>query len=290
MKFRHKSFTLSEVFVAMIVIAIVGSVCIAFLKNRNDYTREYMYYSTYNNLVKVMDTVMDGPYDNTDGAITETNPIYIYLTTCNGIKCMKLKSSANLCDIFKDKLNFASYTGDSGEANCYGKLANGIQFIPGIGGYYYTSLTSTNAYTSKFGMGDDKDAYMLVVDIDGTENGKNLPFYDQMPFYITRTGKVIPEWGAITGFRGYAANEYDGAANATLMSFDVVYNNGNSNKLAILNGGRSVSFPVAACLAGYISGGYCNVGNNGSKIGKSSTCDASADCRVRLVKKMKWSR
>ena len=287
-----KAFTLSEVFIAMVVIAIVGTVCISFLKNRNDYSREYMYYSTYQNLVKVMDTIMDGPYDTVE-TLNDTYPNPIWLTSCNGAICMKLKTpndNMNLCTLLKDKLNFASFTD---EVKCEGKLANGIEFIHNVTGTVnnsQTTFTNSSYSTSSF---DDvsarigEDAYTIVVDIDGTGNGKDQAFYDIMPFYITQTGKVIPLWGAVAAFRGYKANTYDAAANPALMSFDVVYNYGGSNILKILSGGKSVSFPVAACLAGYVAGSYCTLGS----YSKCKECgESSADCRVRLVKKLKWSR
>ena len=112
MKFRHKAFTLSEVFVAMVVIAIVGSVCIALLKNRNDYSREYMYYSTYLNLVKVMDTIMDGEYDYVN-VLNDTYNKPIWSTTCDTGKCIKLKykdaSSACLAPTKRQRQRYRAF-------------------------------------------------------------------------------------------------------------------------------------------------------------------------------------
>lgn len=265
-----KSFTLAEVFVAMVVIATIGSVCIAFLKNRHNYSREYMYYSTYMNLVKVVDTILD-----------EGNSNYTELGTCDGHKCMKFKSDADLCTALRGKLNH-----NFGASGCVGKLANGIEFINNSGTY----TTVLNNLTT-IGKLDSKKSYTLVVDVDGQGNNtKDTLFYDIMPFYITEDGKVIPEWGEASGLRGYNGGSYDAGGNASLMSFDVVYTSGNDNKLLILDNGRNVSFAQAACLAGYVSGSYCNIGTDGATVDKSNTCTGTTDCRIRLVKKLKWSK
>ena len=106
-------------------------------------------------------------------------------------------------------------------------------------------------------------------------------------------GKVIPLYGKVEGVRGYESDDYDAAGNSALISFDVVYTETESNKLKIISAGHAVSFPVAACLAGYISGDYCeNFTPSGypSGVSKSGACTAEADCRIRLVKKLKWSK
>ena len=275
MKFKqHRAFTLSEVFVAIVVIAIVGSVCIAFLKNRNDYTREYMYYSVYQNLVKAVDTIMEDPGE-----------VYTQLSTCNtNQNCMKLKNNANLCEALKDKLNFITVG-----TNCTtGQLLNGAEFIANKDGYTTNLASATNI--------DDIEerAYTLVVDIDGQgANTKNTLFYDIMPFYITDTGKVIPLYSQspITTVRGYNGTDtpHDAAGNAALMSFDVVYTDNDTNRLKVITNGHSLPFPEAACLAGYVSGSYCTTFDS-TLTSHDSVCTFDADCRIRLIKKLKWSK
>jgi hypothetical protein len=146
-----------------------------------------------------------------------------------------------------------------------------------------------NKESNRYGT-NNRLGQLLWVDLDGRNNGEDILFYDIMPFFITLNGKVIPEWGQVTGLRGYNGGAHDAGGNATLMSFDVVYTDGNSNKLLIVPNGRGVSFAQAACMAGYVSGTYCNIGEDNAAISVASQCTNTADCRVRLVKKLKWSK
>lgn len=298
-KKKFKAFTLTEVFVAMIVIAIIGTICISFLKNRNDHSREYMYYSTYQNLVKLVDTI-----------ILEENNNFTQTGSCNGHSCVLLRMN-NLCTAARVLLNhrFGNNT------HCAGRIANGIQFIAAPtysteNNNTHINFNDTNASnplecsnattnvakaTARYSPTTGIQGCLFWVDIDGQDKGPNRPFYDVMPFYISSTGMVIPEWGQVTGVRGYNGLEFDAGGNPSLMTFDVVYTDADSNKLLILtpddthpnDQGRGVSFARAACLAGYVSGTYCNVGDGGAAITRSARCTDFADCRVRLVKKLK---
>jgi len=284
---KLKSFTLTEIFVAIIIISIIATICISFMKNRKDYSREYMYYSTYQNLKKVVDTIL-----------YEENPAYTEMGMCNGHTCIGIEAGGSaLCAAIREKLNH-----NFGESHCIGKLANGVEFIPApeyssANGNDYLDFDDDNSenplecdYSGTVNpqgirYGNGARGCLFWVDIDGQGNGEDKLFYDIMPFYINTNGLLIPEWGEVSGVRGYDGREYDAGANSELMSFDVVYTDGNSNKLLILEGGRSVSFARAACLSGYVSGTYCNIDD--TTVEKSEICTDTADCRIRLVKKLK---
>lgn len=294
---KFKGFTLTEIFVAMIVISIIGTICISFFRNRNNHAREYMYYSTYQNLVKLVDTVL-----------FEENNNFTQSGVCNGHSCTQLRLN-NLCAAFRSMLNHRFGNND----HCSGKIANGVEFIAAPeysaannnthikfndsngANPLECSTTSSTAITSRYASTTGTQGCLFWVDLDGQEKGANRPFFDVMPFFITSSGIVIPEWGQVTGVRGYNGPEFDAGGNPGLINFDVVYTDANSNKLLILtpdddhpnDAGRGVSFAQAACLAGYIDGSYCNIGTSGAKINRSARCTDFADCRVRLVKKLK---
>ncbi len=298
-----KAFTLAEVFVAMVVLSILVSVCIAFFTNRKDYEREYFYYSAYKNLQNVVDTALLN-----DKYLTGTTP-RVEETVCGDkdIVCRAFKTDAgNLCNIFSDYFNIvgepvcsvavgappSSFPADRMAM----KLTNGMEI-------YFETLEIAQIDTSIDTIASTEfNGWNIWVDLNGSGHGEDKVYYDIVPFGITLSGKVLPWYGKVEGIRGYefAPADKDAGGNPSLAAFDVVYTPENSNLLTVASvteGAnivplRSVSFWKAACYSGY----YKNSANTRCKddfgvenLAASCTFDY-ADCKIRLVKKLKRTK
>lgn len=388
-----KAFTLSEVFISMIILSILVAVSIhAFSSNRKDYSREYLYYTAYQTIVKVIDNaLMNNDYLNKtsnqlpDGMFAASggyNYMIVNTVPCGyknkPMACHAFTPATNLCTVF------AAYLNTSEENPCSDNkiiVNNGMEFT-----FNYDNAAFSNRDNLKYvsaqaggaasifdspyllalgpqsgagydediddGLGDGGDsggtsapyvkgptitgnmnesnndntqwnveniAAKIKVDIDGSDKGANIAGYDIVEFMVTLSGKVIPMYTRINAdMREYTQNG-DGICNAggtsgceaggnnALMAFDVVYTDPQTNLLKVINEGRSVSFPEAACMAGYISDGtaYCDgfkynslTGEERANgVGLAPECDpddsayiAGGDCYIRLVEKMKWTK
>ena len=293
---KIKAFTLAEIFVTVIVLSVLVSVCLSFYSlNRKDVEREYFYYSAYQNIVKVVESALSNEsYKNS------TNTGDIVDSNCGNRKCVVFRqgSFGALCRIFGDYYNFvgskecmrSNATPWTDGANPSLTLTNGMQF--------YFSDQSAGQIPELFVATEpnvDYTGWTFWVDINGYGNGKDKEHYDIMKFYITLSGKVIPAYGSVVGIRGYESSPVDAAGNSSLMSFDVVYTDDESNVLTVLNdASRHTDFRTAACTAGYIHEDtpYCSASGTGySAITKHDTCDNIwAQCQVRLVQKLKRVR
>ncbi len=287
-----KAFTLAEVFVAMVVLSILVSVCIAFFTNRKDYEREYFYFSAYKNLQNVVDTALlnEKYLSGTTKRVEET------VCGDKDIVCRAFKTDmGNLCNIFADYFNIVgtpacsvalglspSSFPASGMAM---KLTNGMEI-------YFESQSTLDdlGVGGTFTAETELKGWKVWIDLNGNGQGEDIKYYDIVPFAITLSGKVLPLYGEVAGIRGYefspAGN--DAGGNPSLAAFDVVYTAADSNILQVLDGYRSVSFWKAACASGYYKGTACS--NFGVASIPALCTNDYADCKIRLVKKLKRTK
>lgn len=301
---KFKAFTLAEIFIAMIVLAALVSVCLSFLVNRVDYSREYGYYTAYKNIVNVVTTALHSETYLSTGVEETTCGL-----TANKKRCRAFRSASitkNLCEIFSDYFNTRSasctttFTSapSATESNSSLVLTNGMVF------YFNKTAPETIA---DLNVADTLEAtetqgYTFWVDVNGHGIGEDKENYDIMKFYVTRSGKVIPAYGTVSGMRGYdfTPAAQDAAGNTSLLTFDVIYvDTTDLNHVTVLEDARHVSFPKAACTSGYINinTNYCNSFKDYDSSSSNWTKDleyatnpcnnAVADCKIRLVKKLK---
>lgn len=305
-KNNKKAFTLAEIFIAMIILGVLVSLCMTFFVNKNNYEREYYYYSIYSNLVKAVDSALFNEHYKT--AIPEgtanARPARTSLSTCgtlaNPSKCNIFASNAQtLCQVLKDSFNSAKVNcGNDNVASTFANITDSnysIKLINGMLIYFVSQSPDTISVLQDATLSQSEyRGYTIFVDLDGRTDSKNRENYDIVKFYITLSGKVIPDYGSVSGIRGYNPAAPDASGNAALISFDAIYHNASDNNISILTDGRSVPFPVAACKTGYISENtsYCqNAISAGSGVTKDATCNGdAADCNIRLVKKMQRFR
>lgn len=296
-----KAFTLAEVFIAMVILSVLVSVSVAFFTSKKDYEREYMYYSAYLNLTKVIDSALMNEKYLKDAATP-----YVEETTCGTTaapyKCRAFKStSGTLCKVLSEYFNTTGTVNCSTAtttANPSFKLSNGMEFTFRALGVSSNSGKLARTPGAESLEQAETDYYNFLVDINGKGKGEDLTNYECFVFFVTRSGKVLPDYGQVSGLRGY---EYtpagmDAAGNTSLMAFDVVQTATNSNRLEIVSDLRSRSFVEAACKSGYISDDtqYCTSaqyiaadGSTASGFTKDANCTDTNPCEIRLVKKLR---
>lgn len=305
---KYNAFTLAEIFIAMVILSVLVSVCITFFVKRHDYEREYFSYTAYRNMVNVIDSaLMNEQY--LLGATPKTEN-----TTCGKAadlkKCRAFKTTTSLCEIFKDYFNTVSDScgtvtnNPTAAATPALKLSNGMEFFFADATSAPFTAADVNAKTLfAAGMADSENSGThLWIDINGKGQGEDKLNYDIFEYYITRSGKVVPVYGSVSGIRGYEyiPADMDGGANRDLMVFDVIYSPEDANHYLVVGDDyRSVPFPKAACASGFISAdsGYCkkfkyNCNASGSSCTEGVTEAAActndyADCKPRLVKKLR---
>lgn len=310
---KQKAFTLAEIFIAMVILSVLVSVCLTFFVKRHDYEREYFYYTAYKNIVNVVDAaLMNEKYLYTNDTAPRTE-----YSTCGSTaglkKCRVFKTgmsaTTGLCSIFKDYFNTVSDSCATTTTSPAAATTSALKITNGMDIYFATvNSAAITALTDATLANAEITGYRLWVDINGHGQGEDKENYDIFEFYITRSGKVVPVYGSVSGIRGYEyiPADMDGGANNELMSFDVIYSPEDdetdppeNHYLVIGDDFRSVPFPKAACASGYLSSAtpYCtqfkyNCDASGSNctqgVTKAATCTNDyADCKIRLVKKLK---
>lgn len=285
-----KAFTLAEVFIAMVILSVLVSVCVVFFTSKKDYEREYMYYSAYLNLVKVVDSaLLNDNYLNGATKRTVESTCGIDGLPMGTYKCRIFKSdSGTLCNVLKDYFNTTgtpncSVVSDAPQngTNPSLKLTNGMEI-------YFEDQTPSDVLGDAAGKAEDpdKNGYKIWVDINGHGQGEDKTYYDVMPFKITLSGKVVPDVGEVAGIRGYEFDGLDAGGNPSLMAFDIVKVPDDSNAMEVI--ARSLSFREAACRSGYIHEGsnLCKYNPPDDVTTIDATCLAER-CEIRLVKKLK---
>ena len=297
---KSKAFTLAEIFVSMVILSILVSVSIAFFSKKKDVEREYFYYSAYQNIVKVVDTALEDStaWASTGSCKKDDGSTY----SCS---LFNPSGASVICSVFSDYFNVVPIENvpfpcgrttdepEKGEKFAL-RLLNGMEFY-----FEDTKFESYDILQSSKWNAAQSTATLVWVDINGHGKGEDKKYYDIMPFYVTRAGRVIPGYGEVEYKRGYdfSPAEQDAAGNASLMSFDVIYT--GKDDVKILASPHAVSFVEAACKSGYVPDDtkYCKnfdaIPDNGSHDNpeKSLDCEDSwADCKLRLVKKMRKNR
>lgn len=137
----------------------------------------------------------------------------------------------------------------------------------------------------------DRIGFTVYIDVDGNKSKSRL-YDDVFPFYLTKSGKVIP---------GYDSNIVAGANCEKNLAFDILYDEfdaSGNRKLKRLDGtsiggADMYSFKNAACISGYVkSQKYCGVSFDGSLTINGVNCknDKKADCRIQVRKPLKIFR
>lgn len=266
-----KAYTLAEIVTAMVVLGIVISITLKITASKIERVNKYNYYAAYNILT-----------DLSAELITESE---------NG-----LIPDSGLCSIFEERLNLLNgdieVDGEEKTPSCavthsissstkdFSKLVPNLAVRSGVKFY---NLNASAASVSQLAGAEENDAeaYTIYIDIDGQRSLTAL-YNDVYPFYLTKSGKVIPAYPT-------ASNAVPAGGNATdSMLFSVRYEEivseaGVDKRIEhwLL---KSVSFKEAACKSGYIkSNTYCS----GYSIDANCSSETS-DCILVPLKPIKY--
>lgn len=137
---------------------------------------------------------------------------------------------------------------------------------------------------------DDRVGFVVYVDIDGKRSKTRL-YDDVFPFYLTKSGKVIP---------GYDSNIVAGANCEKNLAFDILYDKFSGEnrmvkqyEIGSITGSDMNSFKNTACISGYVKSLiYCGVSPDMSITYDGVNCktDTKADCRIRVRKPLRIFR
>lgn len=165
----------------------------------------------------------------------------------------------------------------------FSSLTPHITFSNGLKMYMASDLEEISALSDSVDEAD-REGFVVYVDVDGTRSKSKL-YDDVFPFYLTKSGKVIP---------GYDASIIAGANCEKSLAFDILYDDFSSGdrKLKRLDGTTldntdTYSFKNAACLSGYVKSlKYCGFDPAVGKEVNGINCNTNtqADCRIRVRK------
>ena len=246
-----KAYTMAELVAAMIIIGMLIIITMGITKSKVTKVQKYHYYAVYTMLTSVAPEILA---ESDDGLIP---------------------SDTNICSEFEDRLNLFSgdvtVNGSEVTPSCdtaasitetdFSAVEPNIVTRNGLRFYFYNTDTPlTINDLSGSAADEDGQGYIIYIDIDGDRNSSEL-YTDVFPFFLTRTGKVIP---------AYHTQEEDdityyfGGNSTDAMVFSVRYETVEDDESgnAVLKENwlvKSVSFQEAACQSGYVtSETYCD--------------------------------
>jgi len=168
-----------------------------------------------------------------------------------------------------------STTGDFSSLKPHVTLSNGVKVFIGSD---YGEIDILNDSVDEM----DREGFIIYIDVDGSNNRTRL-YEDVYPFYLVKSGKVIP---------GFKDGTKAGANNAASLAFNLHADkfDASGNRLAkLLNAVAQgdddpKSFRAVACSAGYVtSTKYCGVDPKTITMeGINCHTSETADCRIKV--------
>ncbi len=270
-KFNLKNaYTLAEIVITMVVLAIVVSVTLQITTSKITRVNKYNYYAAYTVLT---DLAAELVYESEDGTIPATG------------LCSKMEELINIYD--KElEVNGVDVTPSCSNTHAITTTTDFTKLNPNLvtrNGMRFYNLNPWYNPISKLAGEDENDAqgYTIYIDIDN-ERGSGKLYQDVYPFYLTKSGKVIP---------AYPDSGKSGGNSNFLMQFSV-----RKDEFAPVGGYetrsehwllKSVSFQEAACKSGFIkSPTYC--GTVAIDTECNDALDKTADCIMVPVKPIKY--
>ncbi|MFI3300701.1 MAG: prepilin-type N-terminal cleavage/methylation domain-containing protein [Candidatus Gastranaerophilales bacterium] len=253
-KIKFRAYTLAEVMITMMIVAVVASVGMGVTKFRYDSITSYTYYSAFNSLRTIAKSLIASSDNESVEVDADGN---VQFTTSANKLCDDIEGivNTNSGDCSGDSIN--TTTTDFSDVNLEPDLilANGMK---------YYNLSDSPSAVSKLGA---QTAYTVYIDVDGSR-GKSELYSDVFPFYITLSGQVIP---------AYSETSNAGANYNKHLSVSVKYDDytTSSRTEKWLSDNIGVDYKSAACASGIIEYiDYCD------SITKSVSCTYDADCRL----------
>jgi len=195
---KIKAFTLAEIMVVFMIIAVIATATIGIQKSRKNYVTKFSYYATFTNIkTMVAELIADGCDISKDTGCGSTAK----LLPTNGHETSGPAINLGFCDRLIEMINVI------GNPNCSltGTITpnfvttNGVRWFNFGSSPTYLDLASNPSYVVGTGTEYDKEVYTVYADINGTKGNSTINT-DLMKFYITRDGNtVIPAEDSIGG-------------------------------------------------------------------------------------------
>ena len=297
-----KAYTLAEVVVVMLIIAVIGSITIKITSNKMQSITAYTYYAAFNTLRTVVGNLIAEAQlaQNAEGATQATLPsngttfcqAFVKNVNTNGDETCQ----GDTFSIGKSAGYFADKKPDVVLKNgikLYNLRAQPVQPILGGGAFTYStylcSYSNNNVCTSGIVQGkiSDVQSYLVFADIDG-DSGSSTYNVDVFLFYITLSGKVIP----LDVSSQASLNVLDPFTSSVPLKVSVQYDDYSSgNRVVRWMEPKSTEFQQAACMSNYIplTSTYCRAyQDDADTIIAHNTCvNAEHDCRMMYEKPLR---
>lgn len=298
---KKSGFTLTEVVIVMLVIAVVAGISIRISKSRTDKIISTSYYSTYSVLSDVT-ALMLGDYRATNtytdkADYTPPEGADVTISSCDEGKIYSIsedKCVNNPITIPRKAVNFckhfASYVNTSAE-DCTGDsisstdtdfssktpdivMRNGIKLfnLSAAEPDEISDLAGNTSGASYIEIVNTNAAgYIIYADIDGG-HGNSVLWEDVYPFYITMSGLVIP---------AYSSSEEAGANSKFHLEVSVLDENPEGKNWIV----KSVPFQEGACKQGYVGEDTSYCGSNN----QHNDCKTDGhDCQLKILRPFKF--
>lgn len=266
---KIKAFTLAEVAIVVMILALIASVTIKITKSRsNHYLNSFMSYSAFTSLQSGMEELVATGCSDNDYQIMIPSPPHPYCATKYSLPLNgHTTDSRGLCDrLLDEEVNTV------GTFDCFRTISSETgQFDTA-----HTNFTTTNGMSFlNFGSiaSGTPLLYTVYVDIDGPRRNSVLN-EDVVKFNIYTNGVVLPAPDSI------AATDVE-YLSASVRYWDSAANKYQSPKV-------SVSYREAACTANKAQstdGNYCGTLGDPTYVPADAICsDGIHDCEVILNK------
>lgn len=281
MKKLKIAYTLAEIVIVLLIIAVIVSVSIKTTKTKLDSIVSLTYYSAFNTLKHVSDTMLKEYRDTEDyranttdigDSSHETIPRSGEKFCAMFALFVNTKTVANeqdfICrgDSVTDTSNFNEKKPDLTLRN--GMLLYNISKGP----FEISDLNNNTGVDIKYNAADGREidvnkwGYIVYIDLNGDKGNGEL-WDDVYKFYITMSGKVIPVYNAAG----------DGGNNRFHLQVSVI------EEIEETWIKKSVSFKEGACSSGYVGSAtpYCSAAPAVTKAVKCAAEDAV--CKLKII-------
>ena len=284
---KYKAYTLAEVVLVMLVIAIVVGVSLKITKTKLDNILSVTYYYSYSTLADV-NTQIIKRYNSTSEDDIKPDSTYTLTTLPH--------TGDKYCETFASYVNTKTEdcNGDAIEASNTDfnskipdiTLRNGVRLFNMSQNPAPISILSGNSRGNKYTKPDDTEVvdidewgYTVYIDIDGISNGVNTLWEDVYRFYVTLSGNVIPAYDKDN------AGESGGDSVQHLQTSVSKIIVGAKIEWVV----KSKSFKESACKMGYVkeSTAYCKT-NTAVTQDKSNCPDDDSTCSLKIITPIKF--
>lgn len=318
-EFKNKiAYTLAEVVIVMLIIAVVVGVCIKISKVKMDNILKVSYYVSYDTLKTITTEMFKDITDKKFSSADEVPADCFIKVSGNDESYYCLYNGKNFCEKFIEYANTSPSLIEGGE-ECKGDdisssltdfsakkpdtvLRNGmilysmskdpVEISVLKGNSREKSGTKTEAQPAnpdgtpanpdELTVDLDEWGYVVYIDIDGTRGGSSQLWEDVYPFYITLSGTLIPAYDSAN------AGEFGGDSTFHLQTSVMDIHTDPDSGQAVRWLTKSTSFKESACKMGLVKTDGENTYCSGVEVDELCSTDDSHDCKLKIISPVKF--